>query len=364
MKKMRSAATCVLTVALVFAVAGCGVGRIDLSGRSCPCAKGWVCDVGGVCRVPGPQTTDNLRAAWTTSNSIRWEWNVTPGPWQSYVLVVGPVAQDVAARTGTATLWTKERSRDLGEDRQASVSISSIDKPGLGATVTDGLQPNTEYFAELIAIQEATSVWVTNAARGRTLPEPNREAVIFQDDPLPDRVKVSPEWYRMQSTGGGPVPCQHGRGLCYGGRTPAPDGYFNLKFAEAEFSVGPFSKEVFENSAFLEFALVTSKASKQWMSQQAWISFGKCPPPPGKCIPHYEYEELVIRGDGRYQIVQLPLRALVGKTGPLTYDVLHDLRFQPGDPKSPVLLREFNVGAHWSADTDVRVDEVRVRWSE
>lgn len=131
MRASRSSSALVVLLALVAAplggVASCSVGELDLTGKQCPCASGYVCDVpsntcsrgvaDGGAELDAPSdalaspdrdpdaliVVRDLKVAWTAPATVRWEWTVAgkAADFQAYEVATATTADDLAKRAGS-----------------------------------------------------------------------------------------------------------------------------------------------------------------------------------------------------------------------------------------------------------------------
>lgn len=328
----------------------CSIPPLEPTGRACPCVEGWTCNRSrGVCErgTGGVVVVSNLRAAWTTAHTVRWEWDadgfytsLRQPIASSYGLFVGRTREEVERR---ATLWSATRNPELAFNRSGYP---------VRATITDEHPPDSDVWAQVLAIDKDGKESLSEPARARTTPAPAAGTVVFGDS-LPPGAAVNPPWLTVRNEAG---LCRGG--ACLAGTTPpgctdtAEGCGDNIQFLRLNMTVPAFSRERFERTAVLEFAIATNSAAPPH-SSWVWIDFGGV-----MC----RLDRLSLRNDDRYHVVQLPLRMFRCNDRPLTFEALDAWRMPPGDPRSPLGLRAININVRVTSGTTVRLDDVALRW--
>ncbi|MEM6993146.1 MAG: hypothetical protein AAF721_21715 [Myxococcota bacterium] len=320
----------VIAVALVFvgALAGCEIN--PLFDPSIP-AGGMLGD--GEAAV----TVGNLRAAWATPNTIRWEWDAQGDADEllAYTLTVGESEQDVLDQSGSSREWTEADNPELS--RYLLPRTGGEDQ--VTFTATDELTPDTIYFAQLRATDTAGNVVTTTVAAGRTAEPAVDEIVIMSDQEtagysLPDNFLLTEERpyagthaYRYDSI------CPDGDSTCWE----------NLRRQELGLDLSAISQGTFATTAYFEVAVAIEGGTTPW-----WCSLWLAYDPGSERLANYG--GWTARADGEYRLLQVPMREFEIQGAPTPYDEL------------ALGLFGFNVGCPWSAGSVVRVDEVRLRW--
>jgi len=188
----------------VILLAACTVDPLDISGKPCPCDDGFSCVndrcVASVCsETPGTFMVDNLVGAWSTMNTIAWDWE-TPGETSGadlagYKLVVGQNEQavrDCACTVGAGGACAPDanaRVIDTDENFELGHFTLSRDTGGVDQvlrTISYEHEPDTEYVAILVALDTAGGSRSTNLARRRTTRPTSDEIIIAGFGPLGD----------------------------------------------------------------------------------------------------------------------------------------------------------------------------------
>ncbi len=344
-------------LALLFFTCGCSV-EVDLTGVPCdaerPCAPGWSC-AGGVCVDCVDQDdptalvrVGELRAEWTTPESIQWRWQVEgdEGDLDHYEVLLGPSAEAVCYRRDTVRVITPDESPELGELSFRMTSVVNL----VDHTITDGLDPSTPYHARLIAIDTAGRRSVSQIAGDSTRAPASSSFPIFTD-------QLDDGWYargftrRVDGSGSGYLEmtqsCPDGAADCWTNAGLQNDSSPQISDARGTLlTLGNF-----ENAAFLELTLTTESGVRARYGEVK-MAFGE------ECNLFF-LSPFAMRADSQPHKVQVPLRVLV------------DLRAcRDETPNELPLTHEeasrgvaaVTIGASWDQGSVVRLDDVRVRW--
>lgn len=356
----------------------CVIDSPSLERLPCPCdeARGWSCDTernicirGGVPHcgiagaVPGSIEIEELRAAWGTGESIRWEWTTPTDPSEvvSYELVVGQSEDDVLDLVNVTRLEEDDHPELRG--RLGSGTISSV-----SAT---SLTPNTPYFARLFARDIAGGLSCSNIAAGRTTEVLGGELILFDDenvvpacdcpafdpdvDPRPEdcgsRFVESPSSFEgsahvelgvnCQSYNDAPVavcqevPPDQAAASCF--------EFVKLKGLDA--GRGAMRQSDFDRTAFVEFAIQIIDSTDSYWSEARLRPTSL---EPGRSFP--VSPPVSLTADGSFHLVQLPLREFRHDGEALRWEDLADG------------YAVFQVGGEFSNGARVLIDSVRVRW--
>ncbi len=308
---------------------------------------------------PGPVAAvvvSNLRALWTTPNSIQWEWTVSdasPDQLASYELVVGPEESDVTGRTPRAEIWDARRNPELG--RYLLLNTPGVTK--VSSTITFGHAPATDHWGQLVAIDQAGRRSFTAVVRARTGIAVD-QITLVPDAPCASGCTTLPTWYERSTQGANEGAACHRAFICCDAE-PVPDKrvcdrvsscYENLRIQHLPAQLGRLTAGAFASSAFLEFA-VAHRSPVQSAWSQTWLTIGDfdCG---FKCI--FIYQGFTFPPDGTYRTFQIPLRHLRNRYGLLlSFEEMRARKFT---------VAEFAVGGNWTAGAEVRVDSIRVRW--
>jgi hypothetical protein len=284
----------------------------------------------------GDIKVSNLRADWSTPAMVRWTWEAS-GPrarFKAYMLITGESAADVLSRTGSAVVWTGAQNPEL--------EVYTLPPAGTDpavSTLTDGHKAATTYLAQLIATDVDGGTTSTLLATTTTAPMPADQLVIFSevDTPgysIPDAFTfttgvdayLGTHYYEYLSS------CPPGEASCWE----------NLRRSEVQLSTAALPAASFDD-VFLEFAVACTGATNWWTD--VWLRFNN------SSGVFWHFKGWTLRCDGEYRLYQIPLPVFDSGTASLQH------------PEAAGLLYEFMiVGGDWTANSRVRVDEVRLRW--
>lgn len=283
--------------------------------------------------VVAPLTVTNLRAEWETPTTIRWRWDRSgdAADFGSFELVIGPTEADVEGRTALARVFDASENPELG----VFTLPGTGDMDPVVSTITDGLTPDTAYYAQLVALRPGGLRSSTPIAAGRTLAAASSALDLFDEAgslgfSIPATFELSDDrplegsgCYRYVSDCAGmPDPCwQHLR-------------RHGLNVDASSVAAAAF------NRAFLEIA-VASDAREHTYYGAFRLQVGM-----DGSTALFQIEGLTIRADGEYRVYEIPLTALGG---------MAHADLQRG-------VYEVGVGGAWSGGAIVRVDRARVRW--
>jgi hypothetical protein len=219
-----------IVLAAVFAtplavVASCSVGELDLTGKQCPCAGGYVCDVprdtcvlaesleGGVSidapgdamaapdRDPAAKiAVSGLRAVWTTPAMVRWEWTVegTATDFQAYEVATATTADDLAKRAGTFEVIS---GNDRPEVKAFDARGGKKAGPVVVWTALGVRGPGTRQFLQVKATDVTGRSTSTAAVDVTSSPAPPSTKIIFDGT----AAKTSkPAEFQYRTPAGGP----------------------------------------------------------------------------------------------------------------------------------------------------------------
>lgn len=339
--------------ALALTAAACTIDDIDLRGRSCPCAEGWTCDVTTNRCVEqtvgfsdaGAIDVVSFTAEWATPNAIRWRWELSgrSEDFFAFQLALGTSHEEVAARSG---LVTGADNPEL--DRFELPRTSGVDP--VVSTITYDLEPDTDYFAQLIVIDTASAESTSpNVANEHTADSPVASIDIMLDAaPLPGRTQPSCMMLSSESSAG-PQAYAYSHHcaadgtasmVCQPVAPSAPLCWENVFLEDMQIAVAPesFPLGAFDE-AYLEVAVRVDD------SQHAWWSTAGLRPIGGTELR--SINGITYRANGAYRVHQFKLTELG-----ITYDEI----VQAGG------LQTFYIGSAWSDGATVRFDEVRIRW--
>ena len=365
---------------------GCVLQPVDLDGKACPCASGWVCDEATqTCRgasmgttgfaSTGPASTSTgeplastsdgsssgssvdtsgdgptarfevlaFSADWSTPESIHWTWDVSGEEADFHAWEVW-VAADESALTNGAGVQVFDGATNPELDRFVLKNTEGVD-PVVG-TLTRGLAPGTDYFAKLIVFDTSGGRSESpNVAVRTTTVAPTEAVVVFADDPLAGGAYPLPVCFTRSDVA--PYAGTHGFAVELGctaadATCERPDPavaecWENLRLQQMSIPLTGLGGGDLTD-AFLEFHLAIDAPDATeghgWWSMAGIHIEGQ----------NFAYAPLTIPATAQYERFQVPL-AVLGVT-------LDDLGS----------LTRFYVGSTWQNGADLRVDEVRIRW--
>jgi hypothetical protein len=196
---------------------GCAVDALELDGKRCPCAVGFVCDTRtDRCVAEGTAIADampprpdedepapppppdasvaidasgkidvfELRSTWQTANGVRWDWKVVGNAedFDRYELVIGPTAEEVRARGPNTKVFDRTMNVELG--MFGGRVAAPAERPFTTWTVTDGLAVETTVFAQVLAFDKEGKVSSSEIPSAIT-PRPRAVLPVYEDA-IPD----------------------------------------------------------------------------------------------------------------------------------------------------------------------------------
>ncbi|MBX3190616.1 MAG: hypothetical protein KF819_26685 [Labilithrix sp.] len=339
--------------AILVVVASCSVGDIDYTGKACPCPAAWIC-ADGTCARAGQQSGDagairvkDLRAAWATPNSIRWEWEIE-GDRDAFGSMELAVTSPRADAAGVATR-TSASSPELGRMYLATRGGSEIP---VTATLTEGHDPDTQYRAVLTAYDSAGKKSVTNEALTTTEVALSRRIVLFSEDrprgyPLPSTLEIAAGCGAAGTNG-----CIRYHTADDPERSCTTFGCTqNLRWQSIDATTTEIDEGLFRSRAYFELYVRSTGTTVSYYSL-LWLFTN---PPPGGCAPpesegcRFRLVPWTFRPSDTYRRIQVPLRVLENSAGAL----LSHADLARG-------LSGFNVGAAWGANDVVELDELAI----
>jgi len=345
MQPARRAKHLVVLASLITLLGGCGVADLDYTDKICsaedPCPDGWGC-VGGRC-VRGASGSNckiqpaNFRVAWKTPNSIRWAWDPDrnlepPTLFGRYELRFGPGA----APAGEPQLWTAEQNAELGQYR---LNHTGADDHVAG-TVTDGLQEDTTYWAQLVAYDNAGCAFTTAVVSAKTAAEPamGREIVLFDND-LPPGSWTDPR--EVQLVTDQDLAYRGTSYLAYDPVCADPDCGNVPKLSGLDVPISMIDQDI-DKTAFLELA-VASAGTSDWAG--ALLALGPAD------TDGATFEPYTLTEGTDYRLWQIPLSSITKADG-------------NGIGTEDVGRSVYTVGVigNWEEGKQLRIDEVRIRW--
>lgn len=359
---MRAASVSLLVPALAV-VASCSVGDLELAGKQCPCVDDYVCDTAtGTCvffapeALPPPVTVDgtpapprpppggrvivsDLRATWATSNVIRWRWTVrgAADDFARYELVTGPTKEAVETRRGARLEVSPELDVFSARDRTPGAELEVW-------TLSEH-PPNSVVFAQVTAVDRLGTGHATPVVSAKTKLDAAKELRLFSDEPVSGKL-VPAELDRVQ--GGGYGTSTHslrGRPAC--GAEPKCSVLFVYE--------GLGKKLPSLSSAEFNRAFAELRVRADAMAPGELVDFGVhvgtgCAA--SEC--RYRLVDFGLVPSDRYRLVQVPLSQMVRSGG--------DKLDLPALKASGFEIFSISVGAEWKAGSEVRFDEIKIRW--
>lgn len=348
----------------------CSIAALDLSGKKCPCASGYVCDVPrDTCVLEGTLFTDSatpdvqvldagkeaevvaplvvvsdLTAEWATPNSIRWKWTVTGDKksFRAYEVVVGKSAADVTNRAaGVDILRGNEHPElDLFDARGGKTS-----GPFSMWTTTDGFGPGITKFVQVHATDVNGTVSSTKVVSRATADQPTRTKILFDGAersarPVADWVFKTPvggeAHYALDVDCGTASTCaKRGELFALGIDMNAPSPYVSGDFP----------------GSYLTFDIEGSVAVTSFSSTVA-IEFGDGTCAGGAGVCTFRYSGWTQKKSGRTTI-QAPLGELRNDNGPLTFPILQQKGFG---------VQSLELSGTWADKAALRLYNARIRW--
>lgn len=346
----------------------CSVEALDLAGKQCPCADGFLCDKatntclsslptpvedGGTpdSEPPKPDasgaiTVLNFVQRWETANGIRWEWQAIgdPAKFKRYEIVTGPRAEDVRARAQSTRTFDPTTNPELGTfaGRSADAGV-----PASLWSITDGHKEAEIVFAQVIAY-DTDDVPTSSDIASATTSRP-RNVIAIYSDARPDGGVFVPSVGTKIVTDGGydasfiehTVTCQ--------GTSPCPietgvssiDGLDGDSIQSAtEFGV-----------AFLELAVRGTNVPRRFVDVVLYVGGDACGTP---CRMRFSGVSFGKQG-GDWRLLQIPLGRFKGDDGAggsFNFNQLSNRR----------RIAAFLVAAESPDGVKIGLDQARIRW--
>jgi hypothetical protein len=363
----------VATVGGVLALASaCSVGDVDLTGRACPCADGYVCDlatnrcVTGLVNDAGPVppdaadaadgadaapipslvTVSGLTATWVAPATIRWDWTLAgaAADFRAYELVTGPTADAVTKRVGVDVLTSSERPELAGFDLRGGKTTG----PVAMWTLTDVRAPGAKQLLQVTATDVKGRSSRTAIVAATSAAKTTSQLVIF--DGTTARTVVPAGEYLFRTPPGG-EPYYFFQADCAGAKTCAKRAELVSLGLDLAPPATPFTAAAFDR-AVLELQVEGNVAVTSFE-----VSVG-IEPGDGTCnlgnpTCRFRFAGWTQRSSGRTKL-QIPLKELRNDTGPLTFAILQSKGF---------LVDAFVVSsASWKNAATLNLYDARIRW--
>ncbi len=367
---------------LLFVFGGCAVDELDLTGKKCPCVGGFVCDLATntcVSALDGQASNDgdpgsdaplgafvvqSFGPTWTTSRSIRWDWEVKGDPAQfaEYQLVVGGSEDAVRRQDSTTARFDRRINPELGK-------FGGRDEvpPGAPArvwTVTDRHSVARKIFARLIVRDKEGRENLSAISSADTLPEAD-EIDIF-NNAIADGATTVPSSEMKRVT----VDCINSSAGClqYGkdGGVSCPSG---AKSCVIEMGVSGFGNKTASGmteakfgKAFLEVAVRggASAGAKPHADVILGIGNDSCKIDGQPCRFRWVSGWSFRPNQKDYRIVQVPLNVLRqdvdggAGTGPA-------LEFKHLT-SNQMRIFSITIDGEWKEGSNIGLDQLYVRW--
>lgn len=279
----------------------------------------------------------SFRSTWKTPNGLRFEWDRDPAiepSFLEYRLVIGTDADQVAA--GNGVVFDKNKNPELGEF--ALPHADGVDP--VVATIIDGLDPETDYFAMLVVADTSGCEFHSDVIPARTDLPSTGGSVVYFEDTLGTGGFTQPT--QLSLTAG----CGVGGSACLECSSPEcfdEGGFENLRLDHTSppTDLSSLTRGGFQR-AYLEFAIAPDTPTASFWSE-VWVRF------PGE--RYFRMHPITFRPSTDYRVVQIPLRAMVSDVGPsLAFDDL------------AAGVDEVAVGGDWSGGKSVRLDAIGFHW--
>jgi hypothetical protein len=223
-------------------------------------------------------------------------------------------------------------------------------------TITDELEPSTLYYAQLSATDSCGRAFLSNTAEASTTVSATNGVIDIYDsaNTQPMGTFCQPSSTLFAPSSKDPPP---GDPSCYTyvpGMDPSCPKtgpcWENLGCGGMSYPTTGITTGAFGTTAYLEFQLAIDPPTNSYYST-VYLLLGGGGADAG--TPSFGVEDWVARRDGKYRLMQFPLRALRGGDGPLTYG---DLVVTPN-------IYKFFVGAKLLAPANVvRIGGIRILW--
>ncbi len=284
----------------------------------------------------GAIAVGELSAAWATPEQVRWQWRAEGPPDALRAFELTTCARERDVIDGTAPGCRVFTHRDNPELGHFLLPRTGGVEPVV-ATTTDGHPPEREVFARLCAIDTAGLRSCSETAGVLTAVAPIDAITIFDEErprgfPLPDELQLAED-----------APFRGARHLQFISRCASEDCYANLRWQGLDVGLDRLGPGSVATTAYLELAVAVDGGSTSWWSQlRLW--YGDVP-----IDDVVHFAPFALRRDGRYRVLQVPLRVFAGRGGAAVDTAM-------------TRLHEFGLGGWWPAGAVVRIDEVRIRW--
>lgn len=355
--------------ASVAVAVACSVDTLDVEGKQCPCAGGFVCDTSTntcVTSVPAPPPVDggapdndvpkpdasgaitvlNFVQRWETANGVRWEWQAIGDgtKFKRYEIVTGARAEDVRARAQSTRTFDPTTNPELGTFGGRSTDAGV---PVTLWSVTDGHKEGEIVFAQVIAY-DTNDVPSYSDIASATTSRPRFAIPIYADGRPDGGVFVPSVGTKIVQDGGydaafvehtvscqGPPPCAVETGVS---SIDGLDG--DAIMSATEFGV-----------AFLELAVRGTNVPGEFVDVVLYVGADSCGTP---CRMRFSGLSFGRQPD-EWRLLQIPLgrfRGGDGTTGGFNFNQLSNRK----------RIAAFLIAAESPDGVTIGLDQARIRW--
>lgn len=359
---MRARTALFLVPGVLAVMASCTVDDLDLTGKSCPCADGYVCNAStNVCVASLPADPDGgapdvgvpppsppasrivvsaFTPAWQTANTVRWSWRVEgdAASFLSYEIAWADSLSKVETGAGATVVGSAQKAELGGFDARGQKTSGPVDL----WTTTHGHAPGKTVFAKLTARDKngATSSLIASATTTRA---PTVNKVLFDGT---KQTSSKPASFEFRAPGG-EEPHYFFAVDCAAGVTTCAN-HIELDGIGRDLATPTFTAADFA-SAFLEARIVGGIATSGFTTAIAIE--------PAGCTAGDDVCQWRFRGwsqpGGTQPVIQVPLRELENAAGKLTYTTLQSDGF---------LIAAFSISGTWKDAATVRLYDARIKW--
>lgn len=278
-----------------------------------------------------------LTVEWSTERVIAWRWENSGDEtrFAAFELVLALSEEDVADRGLTSRVFDSATNPELG-----FIGLPDTGSDEVFRTMTRGLEPATEYFARIEAIDAVGLRSVSDVTSGSTMATATNEVVLFSE------LESSGYFIPVDMVRSDVAPYQGNWHWEWTAICGAAERCFQiLRRQDIEISLDALNA-VDLDTAFYEFAISSdSSLPSYWSEARLWAGVE------GDHTEHpHTYGGFTIPFDGSYQLFQIPLRSMIEAGASLSSEDLARGLF------------EFGVGCSWSDSRWGRLDELRIRW--
>lgn len=363
----------VATVSGVIALASaCSVGDLDLTGRACPCAEGYVCDLStnrcvtrlasdaavvaadaadaadgaDAAPVPSLVTASGLTATWVAPATIRWDWVLggAAADFRTYEIVTGPTVDAIDKRVGVDVLTSNERPELAGFDLRGG----STTGPVAMWTLTDVRTPGLEQLLQ-VTVTDVKGRSSRTAIVGATSAAKTTSQLVIFDGTAPRAVFPAGEYLFRTPAGGEPF--YFFQADCAGAKTCSRRAELVSLALDLSPPGTPFTAAAFDR-AVLELQLEGNVAATSFETSVA-LEPGDGACNQGNPLCRFRFTGWTQRSTGRTKL-QVPLKQLRNDAGTLTFAILQGKSF---------LLDAFVIAtASWKNAGTLQLYDARIRW--